>query len=327
MKFILLLLLSFSSIFAAGGSGPFNLSDVINHHLGDSVVIPFQPFGTKVYEGDMNFDSNHSYIFKDGNGKIYHYFGGINMHITKRVFMMWIVSLFLFLVFITAARKIAKNPFKVHSTFTNIVEVFISFLRKDIIDQNMHGHGKSYQHYIFSLFFFVLFCNLFGLIPPVGELLTLFSDKSQGSPFIAKVWSGITVTGDIAVTFSLALITLILIYGTGFAYQGTKYIFHSVPNGVPILLYPLLWPIEFIISPLAKSFALMVRLLANMTAGHVIILALFGFIFELKSYGVVPVAILGTTLIYILEIFVSFLQAYIFVLLTSLFSGLSMHRH
>jgi len=88
-----------------------------------------------------------------------------------------------------------------------------------------------------------------------------------------------------------------------------------------------MFPLEFIVSPLAKAFALTVRLLANMTAGHVVILALLGFIFEFQSYAVVPISILGATAIYMLEIFVAFLQAFIFTLLTSLFVGSSMHRH
>jgi F-type H+-transporting ATPase subunit a len=88
-----------------------------------------------------------------------------------------------------------------------------------------------------------------------------------------------------------------------------------------------MWPLEFIISPLAKCFALTVRLLANMTAGHVIILALLGFIFKFQSFWIVPISILGAGAIYVLEIFVAFLQAYIFVLLTSIFVGSVMHRH
>ena len=96
---------------------------------------------------------------------------------------------------------------------------------------------------------------------------------------------------------------------------------------MPWPLWPLLWPLEFIISPIAKAFALTVRLLANMTAGHVVILALLGFIFEFRSYAIVPISIGGATAIYLLEIFVAFVQAFIFTLLTSLFVGSSMHRH
>ncbi|MCX7999697.1 MAG: F0F1 ATP synthase subunit A, partial [Leptospiraceae bacterium] len=193
-------------------------------------------------------------------------------------------------------------------------------------ETSMHGHGHSYYGYLFSLFFFVLFCNLFGLIPSLGEIVALFTGGGHHS-LAGEIWSGITVTGDVSVTAALAGMTLLLIYGTGFIYQGPLFPIYSVPNGVPAALYVLMLPLEFIISPLAKSFALTVRLLANMTAGHVVILALLGFIFQFKSYFVVPISVLGSVAIYMLEIFVAFLQAYIFTLLTSLFVGSSMHRH
>jgi F-type H+-transporting ATPase subunit a len=88
-----------------------------------------------------------------------------------------------------------------------------------------------------------------------------------------------------------------------------------------------MWPLEFIIGPLAKGFALTVRLLANMTGGHVIILVLIGFIFQFKTLWIAPVSVVGATVIYMLEIFVAFLQAFIFALLSALFMGQMMHRH
>ena len=328
-KFLLLTLFSSSFLFASGSADqPFNLSDVIDHHLQDHVEFPFNLGGEKVYEGAVGFDSTNPNIFEDHHlNKKFHFIGGLDLHITKRVTMMWIVSFFLLLVFIPAGRLVAKNPFKVHSRFTGVIEAILEFLKKEVIDPNMHGHGHGFYHYMFSLFFFILFCNLFGLIPSIGEILTLVTGGDPHHSFMAKVWSGITVTGDVSVTVTLAGITLLLIYSTGFLYQGPMFILNSVPNGVPFLLYPLLWPLEFIVSPCAKAFALTVRLLANMTAGHVVILALLGFIFEFRSYAVAPISIFGATAIYMLELFVAFLQAFIFTLLTSLFVGSSMHRH
>ncbi|ALO01083.1 F0F1 ATP synthase subunit A [Leptospira interrogans] len=333
---LLVLLLPFQ-IFASGESAheAFDLNEVIVHHLMDNAEFPFNIGGVKVFEGESNFDSSKETIFTDHEtGKRFHFVGGFDMHITKRVTMMWIVALLLFLIFIPAAKIIARNPLQVQSRFANTVEVFVNFLRKDIVDESMHGHGHGYYHYILTLFFFILFCNLMGLVPSVGELIAVAGDATgmvhldhHNPPWIAKVWSGITVTGDISVTMTLALLTMFLIYAAGFIYQGPKFIWHSVPNGVPLLLYIIMWPLEFIVSPMAKTFALTVRLLANMTAGHVIILALMGFIFQFQSWGIVPVSVIGSGLIYVLEIFVAFLQAYIFVLLTSLFVGLSMHRH
>lgn len=375
--FALLVVILPFQVFASeeGSHEAFDLNEVIVHHLMDNAEFPFNIGGVKIYEGEPGFaststvisshereiscgerpcyDPSTSVIFTDHEtGKRFHYVGGFDMHVTKRVTMMWIVALLLFLIFIPAAKLIAKDPLRVQSRFANTVEVFVNFLRKDIVDESMHGHGHGYYHYIFSLFFFILFCNLMGLVPSVGELIVVGKDfallagaklgiytavpetlvhhaahSSHEVPWVAKVWSGITVTGDISVTMTLALLTMVLIYTAGFIYQGPKFIWHSVPNGVPLPLYLIMWPLEFIVSPMAKTFALTVRLLANMTAGHVIILALMGFIFQFQSWGIVPVSVIGSGLIYVLEIFVAFLQAYIFVLLTSLFVGLSMHRH
>ncbi|PJZ68702.1 ATP synthase F0 subunit A [Leptospira perolatii] len=368
--FAAILLFTALPIFSSENSGAgFDLNEVLVHHLMDHAEFPLNIGGKKVYEGQANFNPQTDSIFADHHtGKRYHFVGGIDLHITRRVTMMWIVALLLFAIFIPSARLIARNPLKIQNRISNTVEVFVNFLRKDIVDTNMDGHGHGYYHYIFSLFFFILFCNLMGLVPPLGEIIQVGSDAvsayvnatpeanheaihSVGVPtgeasgevgaetsakagsthhepiWIAKVWNGITVTGDVSVTVTLALMTMLLIYATGFIYQGPKFVLHSVPNGVPWPLYVIMWPLEFFISPAAKTFALTVRLLANMTAGHVIILALMGFIFQFKSWGIIPVSMVGAGLIYVLELFVAFLQAYVFALLTSLFIGLSMHRH
>ncbi|MGJ4788903.1 ATP synthase F0 subunit A [Leptospira koniambonensis] len=343
------LLLFSLPLFASEGeaSKPFDLNEVLVHHLMDHAEFPFNVGGHKVYEGHEGFDTNAHDIFVDHhNGKRFHFKGGLNLHITRRVTMMWIVCFFLLIVFIPAARLIAKNPLKIQSRFANAVEAFVNFLKNDVVDSNMDGHGHAYYHYIFTLFFFILFSNLLGLFPPVGEVIEVGTEIVQNyvngeevanaaavssahhePMWIAKVWNGITVTGDISVTLTLALITMLLLYGTGFVYQGPKYIFHSVPNGVPWLLWPLMWPLEFIVSPVAKTTALTLRLLANMTAGHVMILSIIGFIFFFQSYLVSIASIPAAVVLYFLETFVAFLQAYVFALLTSLFIGSSMHRH
>lgn len=304
----------------------FDLNEVIVHHLGDSPIFPLNLGGKKVFEGEEGYNPNYYPQFIDSNGRKYYFEGGLDLHITRRVTMMWIGSIILLAIFIPAANLIARDPMKIPNRFASAVEALVTFVRDQIVDPSMHGHGKAYYHYMLSLFFFILAGNLLGIIPPIGEILTLFTAEGHNH-ILAKIWSGITFTGDIAVTMSLAILTFILIMGTGFAYQGIHFIPHSVPYGVPLALWPILWPLEFIVSPLAKCFALTVRLLANMTAGHVIILALLGFIFKFKTYAIVPISIVGAGAIYVLEIFVAFLQAYIFVLLTSIFVGSVMHRH
>ncbi|EQA38630.1 ATP synthase F0, A subunit [Leptospira inadai serovar Lyme str. 10] len=349
--FAAILLLSALPAFASESAGEgFDLNEVLVHHLMDHAEFPLNIGGHKIYEDQLGFDPSKDAIFFDHHhNKRFHFVGGFDLHITRRVTMMWIVSFLLFVIFIPAARIISKNPLKVQGRFANVVETSVDFLKKDVVDSNMDGHGHGYYHYIFSLFFFILFCNLLGLIPPVGEIVELGSEfvhsyvhvgeeadeavssipaNAHHEPiWFAKVWNGITVTGDVSVTMTLALMTMALIYAAGFIYQGPKFVIHSVPNGVPWPLYFLMWPLEFIVSPAAKTFALTVRLLANMTAGHVIILALMGFIFQFRAWGIIPVSMVGAGVIYVLELFVAFLQAYVFALLTSLFVGLSMHRH
>ncbi|MDF3820581.1 F0F1 ATP synthase subunit A [Leptospira sp. 96542] len=345
-SFLLVFSLSFTNLFASESGSQnhdegFDFSEVMAHHLGDAPIFPFNIGGTKVVEGEPGFDPENHDVFDD-HGVRYHFVGGLDLHITKRVTMMWIVCFFLFIVFIPAANLIARNPKKVHNKFTSCVEAFVTYLKENVVDSSLDHHGHSYYHYIFSLFFFILFCNLFGLIPSVGELSVAASDglvaldqkffglglqTPHALHTFGQIWSGITPTGDIGVTLSLASITLLTIYGTAFSYQGFSFVAHAVPKGVPIPLWPLMWVLEFIVTHIARSFALTMRLLANMTAGHVMILALLGFIFMSESYLIAPVSVLSSVLIYFLELLVAFLQAFIFSLLTSVFIGTVMHRH
>lgn len=317
--------------------------EVLSHHLMDAPIFEFNIGGRKVYENEPEFhrDPYKRYVFKDEKG-LYKWEGGIPLHITKRVVMMWIVSILLLIIFISAANKISQNPMKIKSRFTNLIEVLFEFVRKDIAEANMHHPSGFFLGYVITAFFFILFSNLLGLFPPFGEIAEIIYSNITGhhaphgegelpSPIIA-IWPGITVTGDIAVTFTLASLTTILIWLAGFKYQGIQFIWHAVPSGVPWWLFPLMWPIEFIIGPLAKGFALMIRLLANMTAGHVVILVIASFIFSFTKWTILAVAVtslsvFGMGFMYILEILVAFLQAFIFTLLSSIFIGLSMHQH
>ncbi len=330
--FSLAVFLSSTSVFAAGGSS-FDLNSVLTHHLMDAPIFELNIGGRKVYKGEEAFehDPYRRYVFHDEKGE-YKWEGGLPLHITKRVMMMFIAAFLLILVFTAAARKIAKDPYKVQGKFAGVVESLFHYVREEIAEKNMHHPGPGFQALVLTMFFFILFGNLMGLFPPIGELLQFgvfgLPDPHDHSvhPIIA-VWPGITFTGDIAVTMTLAGITTIMTWVTGFRYQGFKFLWTVVPHGVPAAIFPLMWFLEFIVSPLARGFALTVRLLANMTAGHVIILALLGFAFMFKSYAVVPVSVVSAGIIYVLEIFVAFLQAYIFALLTALFLGSAMHRH
>lgn len=340
-----------ANAYAAGG-GEFNLQSILSHHLTDTVIWELQILGKKVYKDTdpeafekdgkfLGFFDLKRYTFREDDGRLYKYEGGIPLHITRRVMMMFIVAGIMLAIFLGAARIISRNIYRVQGRFTGIVEVMVGYLRDDIAEANMHHPKSYYVTYIFTAFFFILIANLLGLFPQFGEIamhiqhavqgqpLGFHAEPGQTDPKILAIWPGITVTGDIAVTFALALLTVLFIYLAGFQYQGPKFILHAVPNGVPWWLFPLMWPIEFIIGPIAKGFALMIRLLANMTAGHVLILVIAGFIFQFKDAWmmVVPISVVGLSFLYVLEIMVAVLQAFIFTLLSAIFIGMSMHRH
>ena len=191
------------------------------------------------------------------------------------------------------------------------VEAVVIFIRDEVLEPNLGRAGRAYVGYFCTLFFFILFCNLLGLIP-----------------------FGATATGNIAVTLTLALSTFFLIHIAGIREHGfLAYARGIVPAGVPVWLWPLMYPIE-LIGFLTKAFALCIRLFANMIAGHIVILALLGLIFIFGAVnpwvGLVvtaPVSVILALFVMCLELFVAFLQAYIFTFLTAIFVGGAVHSH
>ncbi len=227
--------------------------------------------------------------------------GGLDLSITKHLVMMWIV-VFLLLVLIPWAVKRRKM---IPSGFSTLVEMVLLFIRDEIAIKNMGKEaGRKYLPFLTTIFFFILFCNLLGLIP-----------------FMA------TATGNISVTAALALMAFFMIQFSGIRKHGfANHVKHLIPPGLPFgfVMIPLMAVVETM-GVLAKPFALCVRLFANMVAGHVVILSLLGLIFIFKSVLVAPVSVAFALFIYLLEIFVSLLQAYIFTILTALFMGASIN--
>ncbi len=257
------------------------------HHISDSKTIDLEPFGhitlpqfPPIHIGGMEID----------------------LSITKHVFFMWLVSLILIIVLAIVARSYRKQV--VPHGLANLIEVFVVFIRDEIVLSVIGKEGLRYLHYFLTLFFFILLCNLFGLIP-----------------------YGATATGNLAVTGGLAFLSFILIQLAGIKKHGLiGYYKGLVPHGVPAFVAPVMFIVEFL-GLFAKAFALTVRLFANMTAGHIVILSLIGLIFVFKSVLVAPISIAFAIFINLLEILVAFIQAYIFTMLTALFVGLSIHQH
>ena len=186
----------------------------------------------------------------------------------------------------------------------------IVYFRDEVVRTNI-GHGAdAFTPFILTLFFFVLGMNLIGLTP-----------------------LGITPTANLSVTAALAVISFIVIEVSGFRALGpvgyAKTIFF-LPKGLPVWIRPIMLTILTLVEALGKltkPFALAVRLLANMTAGHTLILALMGMIFVLQSYLVGIGAVAAASVLMILELFIAFLQAYVFAMLTSVFIGMIRHAH
>jgi F-type H+-transporting ATPase subunit a len=230
----------------------------------------------------------------------------IDISPTRHVVMLWIAAILCIATMLLALRAHNRKTRegKAPSGLGNGLEAMVLYLRNEIILPNVGPHGNGYVPFLLTLFFFILFANLLGLIP-----------------------YGSTATGNISVTATLAIITFIVIEVAGMKAQGKAYINtiifwpHDMSLGMKLFISPILTPIE-LVGKFTKPFALAIRLFANMTAGHIVLLALISLIFTFGSWFLVPVPILMALGISVLELFVAFLQAYIFMLLASVFIGL-----
>ncbi|MBI5022118.1 MAG: F0F1 ATP synthase subunit A [Ignavibacteriales bacterium] len=221
-----------------------------------------------------------------------------DLSLTKHVIFLWLAAFLLIVLATVAARKNKKN--RVPKGFGNLVEVFILFIRDEVAIPNMGHGGVRYLPYLLTTFFFILIMNLSGLVP-----------------------YGATATGNISVTGGLAIIAFIMIQVSAIRAQGLGSYLKHLTGGVHWMLWPIMIPIE-VLGLFTKPFALMVRLFANMIGGHIVIVSLIGLIFIFQSWIIAPVPIIFVLGINMLELFVAFLQAYIFTMLTSLFMGLGM---
>ena len=187
--------------------------------------------------------------------------------------------------------------------FAAAIESVVLYLRNEVVLPNVGPHGDKFVPFCLTLFFFILYCNLIGLIP-----------------------YGATPTGNIAVTATLAIVAMLVIEiagmrALGWGYLGTIFYWpHDMPFVMKAPLTLIMTPIEFI-GKFTKIFALAIRLFANMTGGHIVVLALVGLIFTFGSWLITPLPVAMTVAIMLLELFVAFLQAFVFTLLVAVFIG------
>jgi F-type H+-transporting ATPase subunit a len=233
--------------------------------------------------------------------------GGVEIDLspTKHVVWMSIAAAVCVIVLLSAVAAHRRHSHEVGRPrgFAAGIEAVVLFLRDQVVLRNVGPHGEKFVPFVLSLFFFILFANLFGLIP-----------------------YGSTATGNISVTATLAIITFLVVEIAGIRAQGTGYlntIFYwnkDLPLVMRVLMFVIMSPVEMI-GKLTKPFALAIRLFANMIAGHVAVLAFIGLIFAFGSYFIAIGPLLLAVAIMMLELFVAFLQAYIFSLLASVFIG------
>jgi F-type H+-transporting ATPase subunit a len=268
------------------GSGNESISDMVIHHLGDHLV--------------------HSWPISVINERFLSekLFGIFDMRITAVVLMMWLTVFVMILIFLPVARILRKETVS-RSKWVTLWDIMISFVYNEIVEPSFDSrYAKKVMPFFCSLFFFILFSNLMGLIPGL---------KSS--------------TGNLAVTAGLSVIIFLFIIGTGMVKQGpVSYFIHLVPEGMPVVVAPLMLVVE-IVGLLIKPFALTIRLFANMTAGHVVIIVFLYLVIMFKSYWVGIGSVTGALMINLLEILVAFIQAYIFTTLSAMFIGGSLHSH
>ncbi len=260
--------------------GEHSIGESLLHHVQDANVI-------EIWPGHVYIPLPHLDL------------GFIDFSITKHLVLMWVACIFLIVLF----QRAFRHPTAVPSGISNVLEAIVVFLRDEVIYPAIgEAEGKRYLPFLLTVFFFILTCNLLGLIP----------------------WSA-TATGNISVTAALALMALCMIQYGGIRQHGLWHHLHNlVPPGIPAWLLPIMIPVE-ILGQLTKPFALCIRLYANMTAGHLVILSFLALIFVMKTIFVAPISVGFALFINILEVFIAFLQAYIFTMLTSLFMGMSIH--
>ncbi|MGD1893105.1 MAG: F0F1 ATP synthase subunit A [Cyclobacteriaceae bacterium] len=259
---------------------------------------------SKFLDEDHNYVPYKGYMLTDDGGHLEAVDEGRTFYdfsITKNVFAMFISVAVMLIIFLSIAKRYKQDPRTPPKGLQSLLEPIIIFVRDDIA-RPLIGEKKykRFMPYLLTVFFFILINNLLGLLPGAAN-----------------------VTGNIAVTFVLAIITFLITQ-----FNGNKgYWKHIIATpGVPWWLLPIMIPIE-IVGLFTKPFSLMVRLFANITAGHIIILSLIGLVFIFKSVALGPVSVIFGTIMTFLELLVAFLQAYVFTLLSAIYFGGAVEEH
>ncbi|GAB2695178.1 F0F1 ATP synthase subunit A [Mucilaginibacter koreensis] len=309
----------------------FNPTTAILEHIGDShywhvggqVSIPlpiilFTDKGTEFFSaknfehGKSNYQGKYyTYTLTEDKVRVVNAEGQVDKEaskhiydfsITKNVIAMWLAGTLLLIIFIGVASAYKKREGKAPKGFQSLIEPVIVFVRDEIARPNIGYRHQRYMPILLTIFFFIWINNIMGLIPVFP--------------------GGANVTGNILLTFVLSFIVLLVVN-----FSGNKYYWkHILLPDVPLWLYPIMIPVE-LIGVISRPFALMIRLYANISAGHIIVLSLISLIFIFKTLWIAPVSVAFVLFMDVLEVLVAFLQAFIFTMLTALFIGAAVEEH
>lgn len=279
---------------------------------GDAGFTTVKPYATDADGNPLHGTPGHPETFHSGAELNAHYAdamgGGYGLMIYNVNTVMWIASLLMFLVFVPMRRKAEALAGEAPrgGVFYGMLEPVVLFVRDEMVYAIMgEHHGKKFVPLFLTMFFFILFMNLLGLVN-LGAV-------------------GGTATANLAVTAGLSLVTFLYIHASGLKEHGpVKHWMNFIPHGIPWFAMPIIAVVEAV-GLIVKPCALTVRLFANLTAGHLIVLGLFGLIYFFGSW-LLALPIFGMAVgIYGLELFVCFVQAYVFTYLSILFIGAAVH--
>ncbi|WP_037302402.1 F0F1 ATP synthase subunit A [Runella limosa] len=306
-----------------GEKEKFNAGEMIMHHVADGhewhfatighthISIPLPVIIYDESKGFKVFSSSHFYHSEDGTYEGYkleheHITALDGSHvkdfsITKNVASLILSFILLLTIFLTVAKSYKERTGKSPKGLQSVLEPIIIFIRDEVAKSNIgEKHYRRFTPYLLTLFFFIWINNLLGLLP-----------------------GGANLTGNIAVTMTLAVITFIVVNFNG---KSTYWTHIFAMPGVPKWMLIILTPVE-IVGLFMKPFSLMVRLFANITAGHIILLSFLSMIFIFESLAVSPAVAIFSTFINLIELLVAALQAYIFTVLTASYIGAAVEEH
>ncbi len=242
----------------------------------------------------------------------------VAISVTKHFILMTLVGLLVLASMFYLARKL-RDPFRTPTRLQSLFEALLQFMREQVYEPVLGPEGRRFHLLCFTLFLFILYANLLGMIPPFAPIVPPGGKEA--------VWIGGAVTGNLATTLALGLITFVVFNVSGMRAKGSfGYWKKLAPEGTPGWMLPFTLLLEFL-GILSKTIALIMRLFANMIGGHVALLLILLLILKFQSLAVGPIAVVVDLAIMALELFVAVLQAYIFSFLSALFIGIARRSH